>query len=194
MKIVLCLFSLTIVAGCAGKIVTYDSKKTACVNGRCEGVPFYALVPHEEYYYQDRILDVDGKVTHFVGGKAGADCALVRVRETKLVPSSEPSLITYEARMFENSTFTVEYGPDGTLAKVGSESTPGAKAAAEALGTVVTAVEVLKSAGVLWQWRPPEAAFGSGIPLCSAGRVPAGTPKPVDPNKCGHPGQPLCTS
>lgn len=182
MKSIFCVLATVGLAGCAGEIVTYQSSAEACTEGVCKGVPFHQLVAQDIYYYQDRILDKEGKVTHFAGAAGENNCLPMRIRELKLVPSRELSFIHYDARTFESSKFTTEFDSNGLLTKAGSESTPGPKVAAESIGAIATSVQVLRGANVMGRaadsdsWVKPENVLMSGIPVCNAGMIPIDPP------------------
>jgi len=170
-------------SGCSGKIVNYTDAEKACASGKCNGILYYPLTYQTERFYYDRILGKDNAIVRFSGGQAkdGSDkCTPLIVTETKLVPSPKPSLIDYEPGLLETVTFGVELTSSGTISKVNTDSTPGAKTAADTFATNATAVKTLKAdANILsgGGTKPvnPENLLHDRIPLCSAGRVPLGT-------------------
>lgn len=203
MKRMISAVTLLGLVGCSGSIIVHENAETACVDGRCEGVKFYQLVPTTEHYYLDRITGKDGALTHWAGGPDDKRCMPVLMTETKLLPSSKASVITYDAQPFETSKFSVELAANGTLAKAGGESTPGAKMAADTLSTIATSAKTLRDSNVLgaepksMSWVDPLEAMASGEVLCSGGRVPVTAPlgprtehRPA--SKCGGTGQPRC--
>ncbi|MCG8910301.1 hypothetical protein [Pseudomonas sp. DP-17] len=185
-----------IVTGCTGHIVnrpdlplacrqverlSSDEQKTLAESDEkvCSGVIYYPLAEVKETYWYDRILDKDGKITRHAGGIGQERCAAVEITETKLAPSNSASLISYDPGLLENSKFTVGLTPAGTLASVGTDSTPMGKAAAEALSSIVTSIKVLKiDANIMLE-------NGSLPPYCNAGRLPFKPATVPEPKKGG---------
>lgn len=140
---------LVVLAGCSGRVVTYDSG--ACKEHRCNGVPIYVLAEKTTTYRYDRILGKDGDIVRISGDRNGNSCNQVEVTEQKLVPS-EQKYLGYEPGIFETSKFNVDLNANGTVSKVGVESTPAVKETAEAIAALVTSYRTLhpleaKSAG-----------------------------------------------
>lgn len=193
MKKVISAVALLGLVGCSGSIVVYKDADSACKDGACNGVLFYQLVPTPDSYYLDRILDKDANLTHFSGWADSRKCEPLLVTEIKMLPSSKPSLITYDAMLFETSKFSVDLAPNGALVKAGSEATPGAKMAVDTVATIATSVKTLRDTGVMSAEERKadiEQKLNSHVPLCSAGRVPVKTP-PEAP-ACGVSGKPPC--
>ncbi|NMX38843.1 hypothetical protein HBO34_13290 [Pseudomonas veronii] len=152
---------IAVLAGCSGKIVTYE--QSDCKNG-CEGVPFFRLVQVKEHYIQDKILNKEGEMLRYAGGDENTGCFAVQVTETKLIPAAQESYIRYEAGWLETSKFLVDLNDNGSLAKVGADSTPGLKMAVDAVSTLATAYGTVKSAD--------KSKSKIQLPYCNAGRVP----------------------
>jgi len=184
MKLMIAAVTLLGLVGCSGSIVVHDDAKNECKDGKCKGVRFYQLEPVTEYYYLDRITSKDGSLTHWAGAPADKFCMPVRMSETKMQPRKSASRITYDAMPFETAKFSVDLTANGTLAKVGSDSTPGAKVAADTLAAIATSAKTLKDANVInlypeaRVWVDPLEAMFNGQLLCSEGRVPAAAPSP----------------
>lgn len=190
--------SVLILAGCSGKIVNSPDLPLACYphadltkaqqeelaksddNDKvCSGVIYHRLVETNDIYWYDRVLDKDGKIVRHAGGIGQERCFAVEMQETKLAPSSSPSLISYDPGLLETSKFTVGLTSVGTLASVGADSTPMGKAAAEALASIVTSIKVLKvDANVMMDG-------GSLAPYCNAGRLPFQPATVPEPKKGG---------
>lgn len=180
LALAICVFGLS---GCSGHIVNRPDLPLACYpiselskkqqealakSGEkvCTGVIYYRLVETQDIYWYDRILDKDSKIVRHAGGIGQERCTPVEMMETKLAPSSSPSLISYDPGLLETSKFSVGLTPAGTLASVGAESTPMGKAAADALSSIVTSIKVLKvDANIMLDG-------GNLPPYCNAGRLP----------------------
>ncbi|WP_141696567.1 hypothetical protein [Pseudomonas sp. S3E12] len=161
MERVMVLSVIAVLAGCSGKIVTYE--QADCKSG-CEGVPFFRLVQVKEQYIQDKILNKEGEMLRYAGGDKSTGCFAVQITETKLIPAAKESYIRYEAGWLETSKFSVDLKDNGSLAKVGADSTPGLKMAVDAVSTLATAYGTVKSAD--------KSKPTIQLPYCNAGRVP----------------------
>lgn len=173
--------------GCSGKILDYTNASDGCSKGVCSGVHYYRLKWHTFYYYQDRILDGDGKIIRFAGGSDTEACIPIITAESKLIPESDPSLIAYDPGPFEDSKFSVELGDQGNLKSVGVETTSGAKAAIEAVSTIASTAKVLKAdAGILAgttppAWVSPDQQPIPPMPYCNSGNIVTTDPNPLTP-------------
>lgn len=152
-------------AGCSGTIIS-QANQSACLTGRCDGVVYYQLVPSTTTYYYDKILDKDGAVLHWSGAAGEKRCIPVKVEQTTMVPASVPSLLSYDPGFLETSKFTVGLTPNGTLASVGAESTPGAKMASDALTALASSIKTVTESGVF------TVTSKAKPPYCSSGQVP----------------------
>lgn len=143
-----------LLAGCSGQIYVMDSDQAAEQYGenksktRYVGVPFSPLKEQLQTYYQDRILDKDGKIIKLYTGteqdKAETACDPVKIQESKIVKdvsADKIRYISYKPGWLESSTFNVELS-DGAISKVNSSSTPGVKVTAEALSTIISAARL----------------------------------------------------
>jgi len=150
MKNICIIFTLTLtlfLSACAGKLYTHTDIKKQCgasCNGSYEGVFVRPLVPYRITFDQDRILDGEGKLTHFSGGSEGKNCEPIRYTEIKLIPDPlNQNLVQYDSAIFESSTFSVKLTEAGTLSEVGTSSTPGGKALSESLIGLATTIKIL---------------------------------------------------
>lgn len=162
------------IGGCAGQLYTFKTPDKACENNDCDGkypgVLIYPLVESVEVYIQDKILGPKGELTHWINGPAGQACTPTLLEERKLVPKiDEERLISYESAFFEISTFSVDLNANGTLAKVGTASTPGGKNLVDSLVSLSTTVKTLnhgQQKAAVSGLKPDDS-----LPLCSHGRV-----------------------
>ncbi|UOK36824.1 hypothetical protein MJP36_20225 [Pseudomonas palleroniana] len=143
-----------ILTGCSGHIYVMNSDQAAQKFGsenektRYVGVPFSPLRERIYTYYQDRILDKDGKVIKIFTGTdadtAATACDPVKIQEAQIAADVDPrniKYISYEPGIFETSNFGVEL-ENGAISKVTSSSTPGVKVVADAASTIVSAARL----------------------------------------------------
>jgi len=198
------LFALAL-AGCSGKVIFYDKLTDACTGEFCEGIPFYRLVPEPSFYIHDRILDKNGVMTHYAGGASKTPlCTVTYITEWNMVPQGHQSLIRYEPKPFESSQFSVDLRENGTLAKVGTASTPGTQSATTALNSFVSTVRLATGgSATMTLGQAPTITLPSNPP-CTDGKIsievtdgkahrtepPVGKPTPPPP--CGDRVTPGC--
>ncbi len=174
-KVIATLAVALILSGCSGTLRTYTNPTTICpessTNCHFEGVLYRPLIKSEKHYVRDRILDLKGNVTHHLTGEDGKRCTPIEVTEIILIPDpNNEYLISYDAAFFETAKFSVDLNPNGTLSKVGMESTPGGKSLAESLVTLATTAKALSHGEVAPAFDATDTDTSSD-PFCSHGEL-----------------------